>query len=153
VSRDANERDLAEIRTREAIDEVILAYSDVEHTHVMHKASIALAAGILLLLTDVDNVYLGWRAATAQSVAAAGPSDLDPTGLEPGSMRPKVEAAASSRDGPGNAQRLADWRTGSAPHRGGRNVVREFASGPPDARPIVKPPASSTKRPLARLAQ
>ena len=47
----------------------------------------------LLLLTDVDSVYLGWRTARAQSVAAAGPNDLDPTGFEPGSMRPKVEAA------------------------------------------------------------
>jgi predicted GTPase len=40
-----DERDLAEICTREAIDEVVFAYSDVEHAHVMHKASIALAAG------------------------------------------------------------------------------------------------------------
>lgn len=47
----------------------------------------------LLLLTDVDSVYLGWRTARAQSVASAGPHDLDPTEFEPGSMRPKVEAA------------------------------------------------------------
>ncbi|MGE0854186.1 MAG: carbamate kinase [Hyphomicrobiaceae bacterium] len=47
----------------------------------------------LLLLTDVDSVYLRWRTARAQSVAAAGPNDLDPTRFESGSMRPKVEAA------------------------------------------------------------
>ena len=40
-----DERDLAETCKREAIDEVVFAYSDVEHAHVMHKASIALAAG------------------------------------------------------------------------------------------------------------
>ena len=40
-----DERDLAEICTTEAIDEVVFAYSDVEHAHVMHMASIALAAG------------------------------------------------------------------------------------------------------------
>ena len=40
-----DERDLAEICRREAIDEVVFAYSDVEHAHVMHKASISLAAG------------------------------------------------------------------------------------------------------------
>lgn len=40
-----DERDLAEICTREAIDEVVFAYSDVEHVQVMHKASVALAAG------------------------------------------------------------------------------------------------------------
>lgn len=50
-------------------------------------------ADCLLLLTDVDSVYLGWRTARAQSVARAGPDDLDPTEFEPGSMRPKVEAA------------------------------------------------------------
>ena len=50
----------------------------------------------------------------------------------------------------------SDWPAGgcvSAPHRGGRNVVREFASGPPGARPIVKRPANQAKRPLADLAQ
>jgi carbamate kinase len=50
-------------------------------------------ADCLLLLTDVDSVYLGWRTARAQSIASAGPNDLDPTEFEPGSMRPKVEAA------------------------------------------------------------
>lgn len=40
-----DERELAEICKREAIDEVVFAYSDVEHTQVMHTASIALAAG------------------------------------------------------------------------------------------------------------
>lgn len=50
-------------------------------------------ADSLLLLTDVDSVYLGWRSARARSVAATGPNDLNPTEFEPGSMRPKVEAA------------------------------------------------------------
>jgi carbamate kinase len=50
-------------------------------------------ADCLLLLTDVDSVYLGWRTARAQSIASAGPNDLDPTEFEPGSMRPKIEAA------------------------------------------------------------
>lgn len=40
-----DERDLPEICMREAIDEVVFAYSDVEHAHVMHKASLALASG------------------------------------------------------------------------------------------------------------
>ncbi len=40
-----HERDLAAICKRESIDEVVFAYSDVEHLHVMHKASIALAVG------------------------------------------------------------------------------------------------------------
>ncbi len=39
------EEDLAKICQEKAVDEVIFAYSDVEHRFVMHKASIALAAG------------------------------------------------------------------------------------------------------------
>ena len=39
------EERLAELITAEAVDEVVLAYSDLAHTEVMHKASIALGAG------------------------------------------------------------------------------------------------------------
>jgi predicted GTPase len=39
------EPDLADFVRREAVDEVMLAYSDLPNTEVMHKASIALAAG------------------------------------------------------------------------------------------------------------
>jgi predicted GTPase len=40
-----DEQDLADICKRLSVDEVVFAYSDVEHTVVMHKASVALAAG------------------------------------------------------------------------------------------------------------
>ncbi|HEX7626173.1 MAG TPA: cyclic 2,3-diphosphoglycerate synthase [Gaiellaceae bacterium] len=39
------EDELAELITREDVDEVVLAYSDLPHEAVMHRASIALAAG------------------------------------------------------------------------------------------------------------
>ncbi|HTT16431.1 MAG TPA: GTPase [Thermoplasmata archaeon] len=39
------EAELADLVRREEVDEVMLAYSDLPHTEVMHKASIALAAG------------------------------------------------------------------------------------------------------------
>jgi len=39
------EERLAELIRTEAVDEVVLAYSDLAHAEVMHKASIALAAG------------------------------------------------------------------------------------------------------------
>ncbi len=39
------EEELADIVARERVDEVVLAYSDLSHEQVMHKASIALAAG------------------------------------------------------------------------------------------------------------
>ncbi len=52
-----------------------------------------LGASLLLLLTDVDAVYLGWRTAEQRAVAAAGPDDLEPSVFEAGTMRPKVAAA------------------------------------------------------------
>ncbi len=56
-----DERDLAEICTTEAIDEVVFAYSDVEHAQVMHKASIALAAGADFTLLGPKSTMLEAR--------------------------------------------------------------------------------------------
>ncbi|MGH2795075.1 MAG: cyclic 2,3-diphosphoglycerate synthase [Actinomycetota bacterium] len=39
------ENQLAQLAERERVDDVVFAYSDVPHEHVMHQASIALAAG------------------------------------------------------------------------------------------------------------
>ena len=39
------ESELSDLILREDVDEVVLAYSDLSHEAVMHKASIALAAG------------------------------------------------------------------------------------------------------------
>jgi predicted GTPase len=44
------EREMAELVRRERVDEVVLAYSDLPHIEVMHKASIALAAGASFVL-------------------------------------------------------------------------------------------------------
>ncbi|MGE0766483.1 MAG: cyclic 2,3-diphosphoglycerate synthase [Hyphomicrobiaceae bacterium] len=56
-----DERDLADICEREAIDEVVFAYSDVTHTHVMHRASIALAAGADFTLLGPKRTMLETR--------------------------------------------------------------------------------------------
>jgi predicted GTPase len=39
------ERELADLIRRETVDEVVLAYSDLSHEEVMHKASLVLSAG------------------------------------------------------------------------------------------------------------
>ena len=39
------EEELAGICRDRSVDEVVFAYSDVDHAHVMHKASVAIAAG------------------------------------------------------------------------------------------------------------
>ena len=44
------EADLTELIRREKVDTVVLSYSDLPHLEVMHKASIALAAGASFLL-------------------------------------------------------------------------------------------------------
>ncbi|MGE0766485.1 MAG: carbamate kinase [Hyphomicrobiaceae bacterium] len=65
----------------------------IDKDHASALLAREVGADCLLLLTDVDNVYLGWRTARPQAIASAGPNDLDPREFEPGSMRPKIEAA------------------------------------------------------------
>ncbi|MES9935713.1 MAG: carbamate kinase [Sedimenticola sp.] len=55
--------------------------------------AIELNADQLLLLTDVDAVYLGWGSADAEPVGEATVSELRGHLFAPGSMGPKVEAA------------------------------------------------------------
>jgi carbamate kinase len=52
-----------------------------------------LRADQLLLLTDVDGVYLNWGTEAARPIRKAGAAALNPGDFAPGSMRPKIEAA------------------------------------------------------------
>ena len=52
------EADLADLVRRETVDDVMLAYSDLPHVEVMHKASIALAAGASFLLAGPRDTEL-----------------------------------------------------------------------------------------------
>lgn len=52
-----------------------------------------LKADMLLLLTDVDAVYLDYGKPTMQRIALAGATSLVPDHYAAGSMRPKIEAA------------------------------------------------------------
>ncbi|MCI4354518.1 MAG: GTPase, partial [Thermoplasmata archaeon] len=52
------ESDLPELVQRERIDTVVLSYSDLPHAEVMHKASIALAAGASFLLAGPRDTML-----------------------------------------------------------------------------------------------
>jgi carbamate kinase len=52
-----------------------------------------LCADHLLLLTDIDGVYLDWDTPAAKLVARAGPTSLRADDFAAGSMRPKLEAA------------------------------------------------------------
>jgi carbamate kinase len=52
-----------------------------------------LGADLLLMLTDVSAVELGWGTASARPLRQASPDDLRAVDFPAGSMRPKVEAA------------------------------------------------------------
>jgi predicted GTPase len=53
---------LADLCREREVDEVVFAYSDIEHTAVMHRASIALAAGAdFFLLGRVDGFVQVYR--------------------------------------------------------------------------------------------
>lgn len=70
-----------------------------------------LGADHLLLLTDVDSVYLDWGTDAARSIARAGTTALNPEDFASGSMRPKLEAAigfAAETGRPASIGRLED---------------------------------------------
>jgi predicted GTPase len=52
------ESSLSELCRREAVDQVVFAYSDVSHAQVMQKASIALAAGADFILLGPEHTML-----------------------------------------------------------------------------------------------
>jgi predicted GTPase len=56
-----DEAELATILQRERVQQVVFAYSDVTHAHVMHLASLALAAGADFLLLGPERTQLRAR--------------------------------------------------------------------------------------------
>jgi carbamate kinase len=70
-----------------------------------------LRADQLLLLTDVDGVYVDWGTKAAKPIKTAGAGALNPGDFAPGSMRPKIEAAmgfAAETGRPASIGRLED---------------------------------------------
>ena len=82
-----------------------------------------LGADHLLLLTDVDAVYLDWNTRDAVAVARAGIKALDPEDFDRGSIGPKIEAAigfAAETGKPASIGRLEDAMAILAGHSGTR---------------------------------
>jgi carbamate kinase len=70
-----------------------------------------LGADHLILLTDVDGVYLDWGSDSAKLIQRAGSRALNPADFAPGSMGPKIEAAvgfAAETGRPASIGRLED---------------------------------------------
>jgi carbamate kinase len=73
-----------------------------------------LGADVLLLLTDVASVEVGWGTPAARPLREATPEEIRALGLAAGSMGPKAEAAARFADGGGRAVIAAMGDAGGA---------------------------------------
>jgi carbamate kinase len=83
----------------------------IDKDHASALLARQIRADQLLLLTDVDAVYLDWETDRARAVSRAGSGALDPADFAAGSMRPKIEAAsgfAAETGRPASIGRLED---------------------------------------------
>ena len=81
------------------------SFTGIEAVIDKDRASALLAKEIgaqaLLMLTDVDGVYLGWGTSMQRIINRATPAEILEQEFASGSMGPKVEAAAAFVDGGG----------------------------------------------------
>jgi carbamate kinase len=83
----------------------------IDKDHASRLLANDLQADALLMLTDIDGVYLGWGTAQRKRLQQVSPAELKDHVFSEGSMRPKVEAAAefvSSGGGFAGIGRLED---------------------------------------------
>src|SRR5215203_538372 len=80
-----------------------------------------LGADALLMLTDVPAVQVGWGTPRARRLGDVSAGELSGMTFAPGSMGPKVQAAAGSRSAPAawprsapSPRRWTSWRAGAA---------------------------------------
>lgn len=79
-------------------------------------------ADLLVMLTDVDAVYLDWGTPTPRAIRRANPAALADIGFAAGSMGPKIDAACRFARETGKKRRSARWQISraSSPARPGR---------------------------------
>jgi carbamate kinase len=117
-----------------------------------------LAADVLLVLTDVPAVQIGWGTPGARTVRRAAPHDLRQYDFAAGSMRPKVEAAAAfvvltgGRAAIGCLDDAAALLAGTA----GTQVLRHTSlvldpPSPPSTRSSPPPPLDEPKDPVGEV--
>jgi len=73
------EDSLEEVIARESVDEVVFAYSDVSHEHVMHQASKVLAAGADFTLLGPESTYVDANVPVISILAARTGAGKSPT--------------------------------------------------------------------------
>lgn len=79
------------ILTPDGVLRGVEAVIDKDHAGALLAKS--LKADMLLLLTDAEAVWKGWRTAEARAISRAAPEALKKLEFAEGTMRPKVEAA------------------------------------------------------------
>jgi carbamate kinase len=82
-----------------------------------------LSADVLLLLTDVDSVYLNWGLPTARRLRAVTPQELRGYSFAPGSMAPKVEAACRFVEATGGLAGIGRLQDATAIMAGTRGTI------------------------------
>jgi carbamate kinase len=89
-----------------------------------------LGADGLVMLTDVDAVYLNWGTPMTRPIHLAEPSELRSISLPPGSMGPKVEAACRFVERTGGWAAIGALAQGSEVVAGRSGTRVELSRGP-----------------------
>ena len=86
---------------RQKDDSFIGLEAVIDKDHASGLLAREISADALLMLTDVDGVYLGWGTAQQRRLEFTKPDELRPYSFEAGSMGPKVRAAVDFVTGGG----------------------------------------------------
>jgi carbamate kinase len=88
---------------RRADDSLVGVEAVIDKDRASCLLALELRADWLLMLTDVDGVYLDWETSRAKRVRRIAPAALRQHAFAPGSMAPKVEAACEFAEAGGVA--------------------------------------------------
>jgi carbamate kinase len=88
---------------RRADDSLVGVEAVIDKDRASCLLALELRADWLLMLTDVDGVYLDWETSRARRVRRIAPAALRQHAFAPGSMAPKVEAACEFAEAGGVA--------------------------------------------------
>ena len=103
-----------------------------------------LGADMLLLLTDVDAVYLDFGTPQARAIKSAGADSLAGDKFASGSMRPKIEAAMSFASATGHAAGIGRLEDAAAIVRGEAGTYVEAGGAKIDIRRQVAKEAAAS---------
>ena len=97
----------------------------IDKDHASRLLANSLNAQALLMLTDVDGVYLDWGTAQSRRLERGTPTELSGHAFAEGSMAPKVKAACDFVNGGGTFAAIGkpEDALGLLQQRGGTIVI------------------------------